>query len=528
MKLTGHSLVDGSWSAGDSGRVFHAVDPRHDRPLEPAFSPATRAEVDLAASAAVRAMASLAAPEARSRLLEAVASELEHHGDLIVARAELETALPEARLRNELARTCGQLRLFAAVVREGSWVDARIDSADPLRAPVPRPDIRSMLVPLGPVAVFGAANFPLAFSTLGGDTASAWAAGCSVVVKGHPAHPGTAELCARAALAAIETISLDPGVFSLLVDDSHEVGAALASHGDIAAVAFTGSARGGMALSRIAAARSEPIPVFAEMGSVNPVVVLEEAIVERGEAIAAGLLASCTLGTGQFCTNPGLIFLPAGDQGDLFAAALADHFRAATGGIMLTTALALAYQQGNERLRALGAVLIAEGSRGDGASSSPAFAVPRLWMVHADTLRARPALADEVFGPSAVLVRTRSEDDLVAVLDRLPGQLSATLHFAPDEAEVAQRVARVLTTRVGRLVCNGYPTGVEVGPATVHGGPFPASTDAGTTSVGTRAITRFARLVAYQDTPADLLPPDLRDDNPRGILRLVDGKPTRG
>lgn len=518
--IVDRSMVGGVPVDGSGARRFRARDPRSGGELEPAFEVATREVVDAALLRARRAGPSLADPKQRARFLEAVAVGLERDADVVIERAGLESALPEARLRSELARTAGQLRLFAGIAREGSWVDARIDSGDPSRSPTPRPDLRSMLVPIGPVAVFGASNFPLAFSTLGGDTASAWAAGNPVIVKGHPAHPGTAALSAAIAFEAARNEGVDPGVLALLVDDGHEVGAQLVTHPDLAAVGFTGSQRGGLALARIAAARPVPIPVFAEMGSVNPVVMLEGALSERGEQIADGLAVSCGLGVGQFCTNPGLVLVNGDDEADAFVEALTARFRRAVGGVMLTPGLALAYDEGSERLRHLGAQLLAEGRGAEGVAG----VAPRLWSVHGDTVRSRPQLVEEVFGPSTLVVRLRDIGDLLALIGRLPGQLSGAVFSGPGDEEPAQRVAQALARKVGRLIADGFPTGVEVGHAIVHGGPYPATTDPRSTSVGGRAISRFARLVAWQDAPQQWLPPELHDHNPRGIWRLVDGR----
>lgn len=519
LTLSGRSLIDGAPVAGPSDRRFRATDPVSGEVFEPSFAVAGRAEVDAAVVAAQSACAALGDAERRSRFLAGVASRLEQHADAIVARAGRESALPEPRLRGELARTAGQLRMFAREVEDGSWVDARIDRADPSRTP-PKPDVRSMLVPIGPVVVFGAANFPLAFSTLGGDTASAWAAGNPVIVKGHPAHPGTAELAARAAFEAAADVGLPAGVLSLLVDDGHEVGAALVSHPGVRAVAFTGSQRGGLALARIAAARGEPIPVFAEMGSVNPVVVLPGAIAERRDELAAQLVASCGLGNGQFCTSPGLLFVPQGPLGDALVGELATRVRASVTTALLTPGGAAAYVEGCARLAAAGALLLAEGRAEESASPG----LQRLWQVEASAVVRSSRLVEEVFGPSSLVVRWGSETDLARCIEQLPGQLTATLHASEAELAKAGPLLALLAQRAGRVLVGGVPTGVEVGAAMVHGGPFPASTDPRTTSVGTRAMLRFVRLLAFQDLPDPLLPPELRDDNPRGIRRLVDGR----
>jgi NADP-dependent aldehyde dehydrogenase len=488
---------------------FRAINPFTGEALEPAFAVTSGGEVDELVRAA--ATDALADAGARAGLLEAVANEIEADADAIIERAGLETALPEARLRGELARTTGQLRVFAQVASEGSWVDARIDTADSTREPLPKPDVRSMLVPIGPVVVFGASNFPLAFSVAGGDTASAWAAGNPVIVKVHPAHPGTSRLVGKSIVRAIAKCGLDDGVIGLAYDDGHEVGTQLVSHPGVKAVGFTGSQSGGLALAKLAASREVPIPVFAEMGSINPVVVMPGALVDSGDGLAGGLIGSCTLGVGQFCTNPGLVIVPAGGPGDALVERMAELVRAADLPPMLTPGITETYQSGSARLVDAGARLVAEGASGTKA---------RLFEIGLDALE--PALLQEVFGPSTLVVRYDDVDTLVAAIRSLEGQLTATLHAGPDD-QVAE-IWSALSDRVGRILFGGYPTGVEVNHSMVHGGPWPATTDGSTTSVGTRAIRRFARLLAFQGAPQELLPPELRDGNPRGISRLVDGK----
>lgn len=496
--------------------VFHATDAATGAPLDGTFHTATTAEVDAACRAAADAFRSFgrSSGAVRADLLRRIADALEADADAIVARAGAETALPEARLRGEMGRTTGQLRLFATVAADGAWADARIDRADPARTP-PKPDLRSMLRPLGPVAVFGASNFPLAFSVAGGDTASALAAGCPVVAKAHPAHPGTSALVGRAVARAVEAAGLPAGVFGLLFDAGVEAGLALVRHPAIAAVGFTGSRGGGMALVAEAAARAVPIPVYAEMGSVNPFVVLPGALAD--DALAARLAGAVTLGVGQFCTCPGLAFVPAGAAGAAFVAALATALGASPAGTMLTPRIGEAYAEGAARQAAAPGVRAHVAPAGPGAAS----------LVEADaaTFAATPALADEVFGPAALVVRYDGPDALAALVGGLEGQLTATVHgSAADLAAHADALA-ALEARAGRIVFGGVPTGVEVGHAVVHGGPFPATSDARSTSVGSRAILRWARPVAWQDAPAHVLPPELRDGNPAGVPRLVDGRP---
>jgi NADP-dependent aldehyde dehydrogenase len=455
--------------------------------------------------------------------LRGLAQGLESARDPIAARAQSETGLPAARLQSEMGRTCGQLRLFADLVEEGSWVDARIDTADPARRPLPKPDVRSMRRALGPVAVFGASNFPLAFSVAGGDTASALAAGNPVIVKAHPLHPGTSELVGQVVAAAVRRQALPEGTFSLLFDDGFGVARALVQHPLVQAVGFTGSRAGGEALTRLAAARPQPIPVFAEMGSVNPVLVLPGALRARARAIAEGLHASFTLGVGQFCTNPGVVLLEAGADGDAFVEQLAELTRSTPAGPMLSPKTSSAYAQGLERLRARGAAALARGRQGEQA----AWGQAALWQIDAASALAQPELTQEVFGPSTLVIRYANAAQLEHLVRSLEGSLTATVHALPDELLAQAPLLSLLARKAGRLVFNQFPTGVEVNQAMVHGGPFPATSDGRSTSVGTRAIERFSRLIAYQNFPHDALPAELRDANPRGIWRLLDGFRTR-
>ena len=461
--------------------------------------------------------------EARAGFLDRIAEKLESVSDLLDV-AHVETALPSERLAAERARTTGQLRMFANQVREGSWVNARIDRARPDRKPLPKPDIRRMLIPIGPVAVFAASNFPLAFSVAGGDTASALAAGCPVVVKAHPAHPATSELAAGAIIDAIRAAGLPPGIFSLIHSTRNEIARALVQRSQIKAVAFTGSLRAGRALFDAAASRRDPIPVYAEMGSVNPVFLLPGALAERAEAIADGLKNSVTLGVGQFCTNPGLT-IGIGDEGfERFARRMQQLIADAPAGRMLYPALFQSYQAGVDRLSAI---------HGVGTTMSPvstgeaSHACASLFETGTQTFIRHPELGEEVFGPSTVLVRCGSREEMETIAHRLDGQLTATIHGTPsDLAEYASLIS-VLEDKAGRLIVNGYPTGVEVCASMQHGGPYPATTDSRTTSVGTAAIHRFARPVAYQDFPHSLLPLELWDANPRQIWRMVDGQMTK-
>jgi 2,5-dioxopentanoate dehydrogenase len=522
--LTGRSLV-GAADVRGTGGMFHAVDPATGARLEPGFGECGTAEVEQAAEQAWQAFDAYRSttPEVRAAFLESIAAEIEHVAPALAARVQEETGLPAGRVATETARTTGQLRLFAGVVRDGAWRQARIDAGDPDREPVPRPDIRQRSVPVGPVAVFGASNFPLAFSVAGGDTASALAAGAPVVVKGHPAHPGTAEIVGRAVRAAVRKHDLPAGTFSLLQGTSTDLGHALVTHPYIRAVGFTGSRRGGLALVEAAARRPVPIPVYAEMSAVNPVFLLPGALAERAAALAAGFAASMTGSAGQLCTKPGLVFVLDGPDADRFVAAASEAVRAVAPAPMLSAGIAAAYESGVGTLRSIAAVEeVAQGAIG-GPLACPGE--PSLFVTTGEAFLADGRLHEEVFGPAAVVVRVRDEQRLTEIVDRLEGQLTATVHLSPGDHGTAARLLDRLELVAGRLIVNGWPTGVEVGHAMVHGGPFPATSAPATTSVGARAIERFLRPVAYQDVPADLLPRELRDDDPDGAVRYRDGRP---
>ena len=524
MELSGMNLIGGEPVEG-TGAAFHGVNAASGAQLEPAFHEAGAAEVDRALSVARAAFEiyGRSAPQERARFLRAVADELVVLGDELLDRAQAETALPLARLQGERTRTVNQLRLFADHVEEGSWVEARIDTADPARTPVPKPGVRRMLVPLGPVAVFAASNFPLAFSVAGGDTASALAAGCPVVCKAHPAHPGTSELAARAVDRAARVTGVPPGVFSLVHGWSRDVGLALVRHPLTRAVGFTGSLRGGRAIFDAAAVRPEPIPVYAEMGSVNPVFLMPAAVAQRTEAIADGLAQSITLGVGQFCTKPGVVVGVRGEGLDHLTARLADRVGRAGAGVMLYGRLLEAYQSAVERARARAVCVLAAAP----ALGDPARAHPTLLAVDVARFLDDAALREEMFGPAALLVVANGTADFERVAESLEGQLTATIHGTDEELREHSRLVAILERKVGRLIFNGFPTGVEVGHAMQHGGPYPACTDARSTSVGTAAIARFARPVCFQDFPDASLSAALRNRNALGIWRLVDGSMTR-
>ncbi|GAA1091311.1 aldehyde dehydrogenase (NADP(+)) [Nocardiopsis composta] len=528
---TGRMFIGAERTAG-SGPELRSTDPATGEPLEPGYPAAGAAEADRACALAEEAFdAYRATPaEQRAAFLEAVADGLEARTGALVRRAHRESGLPAARLTGEAARTTGQLRLFAEVLREGSWQGARIDPALPDRAPAPRPDIRRRRVPLGPVAVFGASNFPLAFSVAGGDTASALAAGCPVVAKAHEAHLGTSELAGGAIRDAVAAAGLPEGVFSLLVGEGPGLGQRLAADPRIAAIAFTGSQRAGLALARTAAERDRPIPVYAEMSAVNPVVLLPGALAARGAEIGRGLAASLTLGAGQFCTNPGLVVAVEGPGFTEFLRAASDAVAADPGATMLTPAIAGAYRQGVAAARGrTGVAAVAEGASGQG----PAGAAAALLSVSAADFLADPAHREEVFGAASLVVRCGGTGEAVRVLRSLDGQLTATVHAetGPDgtgpDAAAARELLPLLERTAGRILFDSWPTGVEVGHAMVHGGPFPATTDPRSTSVGSAAVDRFLRPVAYQDVPQALLPPVLRDGNPEKAWRRIDGALTR-
>lgn len=476
-------------------RVAHRVDGGL---LEDEFVTATTEEVDVACALAFRAFPPYRdlGGARRGEFLRSVAEELEARREEIVARAMAETGLPEGRFIGELGRTCAQLRMFAGIAEDGGWADVRIDFGQPERKP-PAPDTRSMFRPLGPVAIFGASNFPLAFSVAGGDSASALAAGCPIVVKAHPAHPGVSTLVAEAILAAARSTQMPEGVFSLLFDEGRAVGEALVAHPVIQAVGFTGSQGGGLALWRLAQSRPQPIPVYAEMGSVNPGVVFPSKLDDP--TFAEGLCASATMGLGQFCTNPGLVLALGPAQG--FLERYSTLMAAAPGGAMLTGGIEASYAAGVDRLASTPGV--ETWTRGTGAAAA-------VFSVGAAEFLAAPALQEEVFGPSTLVVLCESRTSALDVIGRLEGQLTAALYGSAEELAGAADLVAALESKAGRLILNQFPTGVEVNGSMVHGGPFPATTDSRTTSVGGRAILRWARPVCYQNFPPALLPVELR------------------
>jgi alpha-ketoglutaric semialdehyde dehydrogenase len=526
MHITGDMLIGGSAVRGTRG-TLRAFDPAHNTEIEPAFGAGGAAEVERACELAALAFDPYrhASLETRARFLEAIAENIVALGDALIERAHIESALPKARLEGERGRTVGQLKLFASLVREGRWLTATLDSALPERKPLPRSDLRLQKIPVGPVAVFGASNFPLAFSVAGGDTASALAAGCPVVVKAHPAHLGTSELVGRAIQKAVADSGLPEGVFSLVVGAGNEIGEALVKHLAIKSVGFTGSRRGGLALVEIASKRREPIPVFAEMSSVNPFFVLPGALAQRAEALANGFVESVTLGVGQFCTNPGLVLVLEGPHTRAFIDAAAQALAKKGAQTMLTAGIATAYKDGvTRRAQQNGVQSVAQGAPTDATCA----ALPVLFDTTAVQFLATTQLEDEIFGPTSLIVTCRDVDEMIEVAEHLEGQLTATLQLEAQDYALARQLLPTLERKVGRILANGFPTGVEVSYAMVHGGPFPATSDARATSVGATAIERFLRPVCYQDLPAELLPEALHDDNPLKLWRLRDGKLVQG
>lgn len=520
MNLNTEHHIAGRLIAGD-GNTFRANDARTGQPIDPAFPEATSAIIDEACCAAAhdqRAYRSMSLNE-RAGLLEGIATEIDNSVDAFAALTPRETGLGEARVRGEVARTTGQLRLFAEVVRAGDFLGARIDTANPNRTPAPKPDVRQYFTSLGPVAIFGSSNFPLAFSVAGGDTASALAAGCPVVVKAHPAHPGTSALTAAAIDRAVSACNAPRGVFNMVYGRTNAVGEALITHPNIHAVGFTGSLAGGVALTKLAATRPVPIPVYAEMGSVNPLFILPNALARRADDIADGLVQSMTQGCGQFCTNPGLVFAASGEALERFISAVATRVKATPAWVMLHCGILAAFENGVAKLsQTPGVALVAVGAKESGCAQTHVFRTT------VDVLKQHPHVRDEVFGPVSIVVEASNPSQFAEIAESLPGQLSADIFEHGGEVANYSSLVTVLEDRAGRVLFNGFPTGVDVTQAMVHGGPFPATSDGRSTSVGTRAIERFLRPVCYQNCPDSALPLALQNANPMGLRRLVDGK----
>lgn len=522
--ISGVSLI-GAKESEKRGAAFLGVNPANGKHLEPAFYSATTEDIDQAVKLAAAAAPAFAMQSGRERakLLRTIADGMTAAGATIVERANLETGLPRMRLQNELIRTANQLNLFAKVLEEGSWVGARIDEADEQRKPMRRPDIRSMSRPLGPVAVFGASNFPIAYSVAGGDTVSALAAGNPVIVKAHPAHPGTSELVGRIVQQAVRENGLLSGVFALLFDAGIEVGTALVQHPAVKAVAFTGSASGGQALMRLASSRPEPIPCFAEMGSANPVFILPGVLHKQGSELAHALQISFTLSSGQFCTKPGIVFVPEQDAAG-FTAALGSGVKTLDQFGMLTQGIAEKYDAAIQRRLDEGRAHLIAGEHK--IAEGCAAGSPVVFNASLADFMANPELEEEIFGPATLLVHYGERADLLKAAEKLRGHLTATIHGTEEDLSNFPDLIRILETKVGRILFNGFPTGLEVNHAVVHGGPFPATSDSRTTSVGTLAIQRFVRPLCYQDFPDAALPKELRRANLLGITRMVNGKLT--
>ncbi|WP_341939424.1 aldehyde dehydrogenase (NADP(+)) [Marinimicrobium sp. C2-29] len=521
MKLTGQSIIGATRVTGQ-GDALQAIDPANNKTLDPVYSSVQTQDADRACELARQAFGPYRKTDAetRARFLETIADNIMDLGDDLVERAMAETGLPQARIEGERGRTVNQLKLFAGVVRSGRWLDLHLDPALPERQP-PRPDLRSRSVPLGPVAVFGASNFPLAFSVAGGDTASALAAGCPVVVKAHPAHPGTSELVGTAIQSAVESCQLSEGVFSLLFDAGHKIGAHLVAHPAIKAVGFTGSRSGGTALMAIAAQRPLPIPVYAEMSSINPLFLLPDALADGPETLADNYVDSLQMGAGQFCTNPGLLVAQKGPELDRFIEQAKKKLSGSGCQTMLTPGIARAYQASLKQLSSVkGVTTLVQAQKPEGDNQCQGA----LLSTSADDFLDSPELQSEVFGAAGLLVVCDRTDQMLDVIEQLEGQLTAGLHLTDKvDKTLAQSLLDALELKAGRLLVNGFPTGVEVCGAMVHGGPYPATADGRSTSVGTRAIERFLRPVCYQNVPAALLPAELQDGEAEKMPRVVDG-----
>lgn len=517
MKITGKSII-GFGRGAESATTFTAFNPKTGEAVEPNFYSASLDELNRAVESAndARIVYGQVSGKDKAEFLRRIADNIEALGDELIERATLETSLPNERFVGERGRTCMQLRMFADLVEKGDWVDARLDTPNPERKPLPKPDVRSMLRPLGTVAVFCASNFPLTYSVAGGDTASALAAGCPVIVNAHFAHPGTAELVGLAVSDAVKSCNLPEGVFSLIFSKGYEIGQALVKHPHVKAVGFTGSRAGGRALMDIAAARPEPIPVYAEMSSVNPIFILPSAMREKGETIVAGLHSSVTNGGGQFCTKPGIVFLPQADETKSFTEKFGELIANSPQHALLTEGIHDNYEK-------LSAKRKAEKVAAD--NDLQGFDVnPSMFETTAENFLNDSSLEDEIFGPTTLFVQSNEREELLKIAREMEGQLTATIWGTPaDLREYADLIA-ILETKVGRLIFNGYPTGVEVGAAMVHGGAYPATSDSRTSAVGTRAIDRFCRYVCFQNFPNEALPDELKDGNPLGITRMIDGK----
>ena len=520
MTILGNLLIGGQAVQGTNGAI-RGINPADGATLEPSFGGATREHLEQACTLAWQAfdLYRETSLEARAQFLETIAENILEIGDALIERCVSESGLPRARIEGERGRTVGQLRMFAGLVRNGDFLEARIDPAQPDRKPLPRVDLRLRNIALGPVAVFGASNFPLAFSVAGGDTASALAAGCPVIVKAHSAHPGTSELVGRAIQKAVRDCKLPEGTFSLLFDSGRAIGQDLVSDHRIKAVGFTGSRAGGTALMQLAAVRSEPIPVYAEMSSINPVLLFPHALSERGAAIGKAFAASLVMGAGQFCTNPGLVLAVDGAELDVFIEAAGAALSEVSASTMLTPGIHQAYDGGVATLAAHAEVK----TEARGKSGAQYQGQAALFSTSAAAFQKHPELRDEIFGAASLIVRCPDLATMLDIVEGLEGQLTGALHIDEADHDAARKFVPALERRVGRILVNGFGTGVEVGHAMVHGGPYPSTSDGKSTSVGSLAIFRFLRPVSYQDMPQALLPDALKTDGPLNLIRRTDG-----
>jgi NADP-dependent aldehyde dehydrogenase len=522
--ITGKNYIGNQLSAKGS-KSYKTFNPQLNIENEHSFTEATSDEIDEAVALASEAFKTFRTTSGKQKaeFLNAIADEILALDDELIQTYCSETGLPEGRAKGERGRTVGQLRSFAELVAEGSWVEATIDTAQPDRQPMPRSDIRKMLIPLGPVVVFGASNFPLAYSTAGGDTAAALASGCPVIVKSHPMHAGTGELVASAIVKASEKTNMPNGVFSNINSSGIHVGGELVKHSGVKAVGFTGSIKGGRALYDLAAQREEPIPVFAEMGSINPVIIFPEALQSRGESLAKTYAGSITLGTGQFCTNPGLLLGIKGDDLTRFINTLSDEIVKIEPSCMLHPNIIGAYESNKQKVSSQSNLSVVADYEADLQTN---YARQTITTVEGKTFLENPTLHQEVFGPFSMVVQCENATQLEQIISQLEGQLTGTVIAEHEEASNYPEVISALQNRVGRIIYNGVPTGVEVCPSMVHGGPYPSSTDSRFTAVGIHSIKRWVRPFSYQDWPNDLRPDELKNGNPLGITRSINGVST--
>ena len=521
--ITGKNYI-GNSPENNGNDTFQAYNATEFKLLDEMFYCATEEETNSAIELATKAFQEYKSfsAEKKATFLESIAEEILNLGEELVNTAMSESALPEGRIIGERGRTINQLKMFARLLREGSWIEATIDTAIPDREPIPKPDLRKYRQAVGPVVIFGASNFPLAFSTAGGDTASALAAGCPVIVKSHPSHPGIGELVASAIIKAAEKNNIPNGVFSFLNDSGFKVGTQLVQHPDVKSIAFTGSLTGGKALFDLASNRTEPIPVFAEMGSINPVFIFPEKLKVNYEELAQGLAGSITLGVGQFCTNPGLIFTVENEALEAFIKSLSTHIQKSVPGKMLNKGIVENYSAKRKKMLSEKGIVV-EGT----SDLQDGFGSPTVVSVEGSTFLENPDLHEEVFGPFSLIVKCKNFEEMLHITGTLEGQLTATFQADRDELINHKNIVDIVKEKVGRLIFNGVPTGVEVCSSMHHGGPYPASTDSRFTSVGTDAIKRFTRPICYQDWPNELLPDELKNENPLNIWRLVDNKFTQ-